>query len=278
VESSQKAASQCGFFLLIFCARVGRVGGPGVFTDIGYRYREDAMFADSLCDSRSDHDSRRWTTLLSFAVQAVAVAVLLTLPFLSPPGLPGISLISHLLVPRSQAATQVRPQQAPRFGPVSSHTLLVPPDHILHGIRKTDDADPEPVNLFLGDAASISARIGDPVGVAASVGATLPVLKPVPVVRPVRVSVMMEGNLTHRVQPQYPAIAKLARIQGSVLLRAVISREGMIENSQAVGGPPALVTAAMDAVRQWRYRPYVLNGEAVEVDTQVTVNFVLGGG
>ena len=236
------------------------------------------MFADSLCDSRSDHDSRRWTTLVSFGLQAVAVAVLLTLPFLSPQGLPEISLISHLLVPMSQSASQARPQQAPRSGPVASRSLLVPPDHILHGKRKTDDADSALPNLALGDAASASVRIGDPLGVAASIGATLPVLKPVPVVHPVRVSVMMEGNLTHRVQPQYPAIAKLARIQGSVLLRAVISRGGTIENLQAVSGPPALVSAAMSAVRQWRYRPYVLNGEAVEVDTQITVNFVLGGG
>jgi len=236
------------------------------------------MFADSVCDSRLDHDSRRWTTLVSFGLQAVAVAVLLTLPFLSEQGLPELSFVSHLMVPMSRAAIQVQPRQAPSSGAVSSHSFLVPPDHIPTGKLKTDDADASPPNLRLGDGVSTATRMGDPGGVAASIGATLPVLKPVPVVRPPRASVMMEGHLIHRVQPQYPAIAKLARIQGSVLLRAVISREGMIENLQAVSGPPALVMAAMDAVRQWRYRPYVLNGEPVEVDTQVTVNFVLGGG
>jgi protein TonB len=58
----------------------------------------------------------------------------------------------------------------------------------------------------------------------------------------------------------------------------MISREGAIENLQVLSGHPMLVQAAADAVRQWRYRPYVLNGEAVEVETQVTVNFVLSGG
>jgi protein TonB len=89
---------------------------------------------------------------------------------------------------------------------------------------------------------------------------------------------MMEGNLINRVQPLYPPLAKQARIQGQVVLRAVISRSGAIENLQVLSGHPMLVQAAMDAVKQWRYRPYSLNGEAVEVETRVTVNFVLSGG
>jgi protein TonB len=88
---------------------------------------------------------------------------------------------------------------------------------------------------------------------------------------------MMEGNLIHRVQPAYPALAKQARIQGSVVLRAIINREGVIENLQALSGPPVLEQAAIAAVKQWRYRPYLLGGEPIEVETQVTVNFSLGG-
>ena len=88
----------------------------------------------------------------------------------------------------------------------------------------------------------------------------------------------MEGNLIHRVQPEYPALAKMARVQGAVVLHAVISKQGTIEGLEVISGPPALVEAAVDAVRQWRYRPYYLNDEPVEVDTQVTVNFVLAGG
>ena len=89
---------------------------------------------------------------------------------------------------------------------------------------------------------------------------------------------MMEGNLIYRMQPDNPALARLARIQGAVVLRAVISKQGTIDNLQAVSGPPLLMKAAIDAVQQWRYRPYLLNGEPVEVDTEITVNFVLAGG
>jgi len=75
----------------------------------------------------------------------------------------------------------------------------------------------------------------------------------------------------------YPPLAKAARIQGRVRLQAIISKQGTIENLQVLIGHPMLVTAAVQAVRQWRYRPYVLNGEPVEVETEITVNFVLSG-
>jgi len=89
---------------------------------------------------------------------------------------------------------------------------------------------------------------------------------------------MMEGNLIYKVQPVYPPMARAARVQGTVVLRAMISKNGTIENLQVVSGHPLLVRAAKDAVRQWLYRPYVLNREPVEVETQVTVNFILSGG
>ena len=89
---------------------------------------------------------------------------------------------------------------------------------------------------------------------------------------------MMEGNLIYRVQPEYPALARQVRVQGLVVLRAIISRDGAIENLQALSGHPLLIPAALNAVRQWRYRPYVLNGEPVEVETEVKVNFILSGG
>ena len=89
---------------------------------------------------------------------------------------------------------------------------------------------------------------------------------------------MMEGNLIFRVQPDYPSLARQVRVQGQVVLRAVISREGTIENLQVLSGHPMLVRAAVDAVRQWKYRPYLLNGEPVEVETEVKVNFILSGG
>lgn len=84
-----------------------------------------------------------------------------------------------------------------------------------------------------------------------------------------------EGNLIYRVQPEYPEIARQIRVQGPVQLRAIISKTGTIEHLAVESGHPMLVKAAMDAVRQWRYRPYLLNGEPIEVETEITVNFVL---
>jgi protein TonB len=96
------------------------------------------------------------------------------------------------------------------------------------------------------------------------------------IARPTRVSPgVMAGHLVHEVKPVYPHIAIITRVQGSVILHATISKTGYIENLRAVSGPPMLMRAAIDAVQQWRYRPYMLGNEPVEVETQITVNFTL---
>jgi len=105
----------------------------------------------------------------------------------------------------------------------------------------------------------------------------LPIAAPPARIAPVRVSHISEGNLIRKVQPAYPPLARSARIQGVVVLQAVISKQGSIENLQVLTGHPLLVPAAIEAVRQWHYRPYVLNNEPVEVETQITVNFSLAG-
>lgn len=86
---------------------------------------------------------------------------------------------------------------------------------------------------------------------------------------------MTQGLVIHKVQPVYPPGARRARVQGSVVLQAIISKEGTIENLRVLSGDSMLVDAAIEAVRQWRYRPYVVNGEPVKVDTQIVVNFTL---
>jgi TonB family protein len=86
---------------------------------------------------------------------------------------------------------------------------------------------------------------------------------------------MMEGNLLHRVEPVYPIVAKIAGVQGVVLIKALISREGRIEQAQVVSGSPLLAPAALEAIRRWKYRPYYLNDQPIEVETEITVNFVL---
>jgi protein TonB len=88
---------------------------------------------------------------------------------------------------------------------------------------------------------------------------------------------MREGDLLRKIVPTYPPLAKSARIQGTVVLQAMISKAGTIENLRLVSGHPLLAPAAIEAVRQWRYRPYILNNDPVAVETQITVNFSLAG-
>jgi TonB family protein len=106
------------------------------------------------------------------------------------------------------------------------------------------------------------------------VAATLDQIGPPP--RRVRVSQgVSAGLLVYKVQPEYPIEARYARIQGSVVLRAVISKDGSIEGLTLISGHPMLAPAAIDAVKQWRYKPYLLMGNPVEVDTEILVNFTL---
>ena len=128
-------------------------------------------------------------------------------------------------------------------------------------------------------------RIGDgvfPIGVPADlplpISGTNPVMpaRPAPSIRTFRKSTILEGSLVRRVQPIYPPLARMARIQGPVVVAAIISRAGTMEHVQAISGHPMLIPAAVEAVSQWRYKAYILNGEAIEVETQITVNFLLG--
>lgn len=89
---------------------------------------------------------------------------------------------------------------------------------------------------------------------------------------------VMQGQIITRVQPTYPAIARSARLSGTVVLSAKISKTGAIEDLSVISGPAMLQGAAIDAVKQWRYKPYLLNGDPTEVSTTVTVNFNLNGG
>jgi len=103
-----------------------------------------------------------------------------------------------------------------------------------------------------------------------------PIARPEPKSKPRMVSLgLMDASLVHRVQPEYPRIATLTRLSGTVLLRAVIGTDGEVHEIEVLSGNPILAEAARTAVRQWRYRPTLLDGQAVEVETQITVNFVL---
>jgi len=85
------------------------------------------------------------------------------------------------------------------------------------------------------------------------------------------------GMLIQKTQPIYPPIAKAARVTGTVVLQVTISKAGEVENLRVVSGPAMLQQAALDAVKNWRYRPYLFNNEPIEVETTVNVIFTLGG-
>jgi periplasmic protein TonB len=243
------------------------------------------MFTDSLFELSWTNPSRRgWTTLASFAAQMLGVGVLLMLPLIYNQALPQLRLSGPDLIapPPGPAAPPMHARSATSArSNVANDGSVIEPTSIPREIESVvETAPPPPVDLAgVGVQGSTGGR-GALNSVMNSIGNALnsAAPPPPPSVYALRRSVMMEGNLVHRVQPEYPALARSTRIQGQVLLRAVISREGTIENLQVLAGHPMLVRAAIDAVRQWRYRPYILNGEPVEVETQVTVNFILSGG
>lgn len=106
-------------------------------------------------------------------------------------------------------------------------------------------------------------------------------LAPTPDAAPVSMRInisagVAQGNLARKVSPEYPIDAKLSGISGTVVLQALIGKDGHIADLRVVSGPPALQGAALDAVKQWEYRPYVLNGQPIEVNTTVNVLFTLG--
>jgi protein TonB len=94
--------------------------------------------------------------------------------------------------------------------------------------------------------------------------------------RRIKVSVLESARLIHSPRPDYPPLAKMAHVQGTVRLEAIIGTDGRIQNLKVIGGHPLLVNATLQAVVQWRYQPTLLNGEPVEVQTEIDVNFRLG--
>jgi protein TonB len=238
------------------------------------------MFEDSLVESigRIRTRSRRYA-FGSFLLEAALVAVLILIPYLYPAALPRKFLTVPLLAPPPAAAPQMAEQHS--TAAFSRHALtidLTAPPRIPTGIPRIVDAAP-PGGVVGSD---VESGMGDgPPGVLFS-GVSPP---PAPAVRlakptgPLRISAgVAAGQLIVPIQPVYPAIARSVGVQGTVVVAATISTEGRIENPRVVSGPPLLVRAAVDAIQQARYRPYMLNGSPVEVETTISVVFRLGGG
>lgn len=215
---------------------------------------------------------RRWTAAVSFTLQAALVAAALVYPLLYPQSLPPV--MRSLLLPASnpEAPAQTQRNISHAAGPASPRALVV-------NNRRLSFAPSASLNDDIGATPppGMSEVIGDAgPGVPNSIVSDY--VRPLPIPaqpRTVRQSVIMEGNLIHKVEPQYPIIAKQLHIEGTVIVKAFISREGVITRAEAESGQALLAQAALAAVRQWRYRPYYLNHEPIEVETEITVNFVL---
>jgi protein TonB len=220
--------------------------------------------------------SRNWM-IATFGMNASILAALIAIPLFHPSMLPPLAYAWLLETPPPveepkpvvrQETTAASPSQL-RDGRVQAPPTI--PTHIW--IPNTVEPPLPPGVMSLGDSGrfALSGTGCDPFNCSAVRTVVSQAAQPM-----LQVSKgVMAGLLIRRVIPIYPSIGRAVRAQGTVQLQATISREGTIENLRAVSGPPILQQAAIDAVKQWRYRPYLLNGEPVEVETTINVEFKL---
>jgi protein TonB len=237
------------------------------------------MFAENLLESGPHtYASRAKSTFASFGLQMGLVALLVALPVIFPMALPIVmapapTTVTLVKQQSDTVQTTSRPKQS-AIGPVSVlNRDLITPSRIPNNLPTNADpvgptVDVIGVNIGHGPTGPSSINI---------IGETVaPQIKPVVPTKPIKVSDVQLGSIINRVQPRYPAMAIPIRLQGDVIVRAIIGRDGSMQEVQAVSGHPMLTPAAIEAVKQWRYRPYILNGQAVEVETQITVRFRMG--
>jgi periplasmic protein TonB len=234
------------------------------------------MFEDSTFEStgRIKTRSRRWM-FAALGLNGSILVMLVLVPLIYPDALPSHFIPPLLVVP---AAPHPDPPQPVRVRAAAPHDYsemmgrqLIAPTIIPIGIKKFTGPEPAFASNLADLGPGIPGGDGSPFGKA----------QPATIVRPpVPASVhlpskFVEGFLIYKSIPQYPAIAKSAGQQGTVVLQATISKSGTIENLQVISGAPMLQQAAIDAVKTWRYRPYLLNEQPVEVETTVNVIFKL---
>jgi protein TonB len=230
------------------------------------------MFEDSTFESagRIRTRSRRWM-IAAFTFNTTILLALILFPLIRPEALPHQFMTFLMTAPAPQPPEPPTPtvQTAPAPTHIYDDPFSAPrriPDHIVF-VRELEPpliTGPEsmgPNPNTIGD---------DPFGRRPAVTVVRPEVKTL------RVSTAVEeGLLIRKTLPVYPLIAKEARVSGTVVLAATISKTGTIENLRVTGGPAMLQRAALDAVSTWLYRPYLLDGKPVEVETTVNVIFTL---
>jgi len=249
---------------------------------------ERPLFADSLLDfGKSQRNRRKFATVFSFTLQCLLVSILLVIPLMFTEDLPRQQLLTFLVAPAPP------PPPPPAAQAVVKVVRQIQSDLLRSGQLRTPGRIPEKVQMIreeespppLPSTGGVIGGVpggvpgGQLAGVIGGVISQTSSLAAVPKLAPtlpkrVRVSQgVTQGLLIQKLEPTYPPLALAARIWGQVILQAVISKDGEIKELSLVSGHPMLAPAAIEAVRQWRYRPFLLNGEPVEVDTTVTVTF-----
>ncbi len=237
-------------------------------------------------NAKNKKTNKPWTVFISMLLQIAFLALLILIPLIYTEALPKTLMSSILLAPPPPPPPPPPPAavQVVHVKPVA-HLMeagkLVAPKAIPKDIKiiKEEEAPPDVGAGMVGGVpggvagGSMGGVIGGVIGGAGSTAAPPP-----PKVSPKRITVggnVQAAHLVNRVQPVYPPLARQTRISGTVKLHAIIGKNGAVEQLQVVSGHPLLVQSALDAVKQWRYQPTLLNGEPVEVDTEIDVIFSL---
>jgi protein TonB len=240
------------------------------------------MFDQTFVDG-TQNTKKPLTLLASTLVQIAVLCVLLLIPFIYTATLPSAILKSLLVAPRPPVVAITRNAPKTLTGHTTrllSYRTLVAPIAIPKQVNPVNDIAAPPGVAVLGTNGSTDGSAGSPLLDFVPSGSAPPPLieepKPKTAPGPVKISTgAAEAKLINKVIPLYPALAKATHVQGTVEFRATISKDGYIENLQVVRGHPMLVKAASEAVLQWKYRPTLLNGQPVEVLTEILVNFTL---
>jgi periplasmic protein TonB len=247
------------------------------------------MFEDSLIESGGRLKTKRGaTTMVSFIFQLILVGILVLIPLLFTEALPKQQLMTFLVAPPPPPPPPPPPAAAPvkvvkQIQSDLNNGQLRTPTKIPEKVQMIKEEEAPPPSMASGGVVGgVPGGVpgGQMGGVIGGIISSTPVAVP-KAVTPQRVRVsagVQQGLLIKKVQPPYPPLARQARIQGNVVLQALISKDGSIENLRLISGHPMLAPSALEAVKQWRYKPYFLNGEPVEVETQITVIFSLSGG
>ncbi len=231
-------------------------------------------------------DWKRATLPIAYVFEAIIVGVMVLVPLIYTEALPKAQLMTFLAAPPPPPPPPPPPAATPPpkiFHRVAAEDMMRAPTVIPRTIAQVkEQEEPSAVGVVGGvpggvPGGTMGGVLGGVIGGVLSAATPPPPPPPKPQApKRVRVGGQVESaRLIFQPKPEYPPLAKMARIQGVVRLDAIISKDGTIQDLKVISGHPLLVHAAIEAVSRWRYQPTLLNGESVEVATEIDVNFTL---